>query len=90
MLSDAAWHGLPVHMARLSGQAPKFDRLHQSLIERGAAKWFEGRLERWEYSPLREAGRVADAIIEQLLERYPQPEMDKSADPTKTAAPDWL
>lgn len=90
MLSDAAWHGLPVHMVRLSGQAPKFDRLHQSLIDRGCARWFEGQLERWDYAPLREAGRVADAIIEKLLEHYPQPEMDKSADPTKTAAPDWL
>lgn len=90
MLSDAAWHGLPLHMAKLSGQAPKFDRLHQSLIERGCARWFDGALERWEYSPLREAGRVADAIIEQLLERHPQPEMDQSGDPTRTAAPDWL
>jgi len=89
MLSDAAWHGLPLHIARLSGRAPKFDRLHESLIERGCARWFEGKLDQWDYPPLREAGRVADAIIEKLLERYPQPEMDQ-ADATKTAAPDWL
>ena len=89
MLSDAAWHGLPVHIARLSGRAPKFDRLHQSLIDRGCARWFEGQLEQWEYAPLREAGRVADAIIEALLERFPQPEMTQG-DATKTAAPDWL
>lgn len=89
MLSDAAWHGLPVHIAKLSGKAPKFDRLHQSLIERGCARWFDGKLETWEYPPLREAGRVADAIIEKLLERHPQPEMDQG-DATKTAAPDWL
>lgn len=89
MLSDAAWHGLPVHIAKLSGQAPKFDRLHKSLIDRGCARWFEGRLERWDYPPLREAGRVADAIIEKLLERHPQPQMDHS-DATKTVAPDWL
>lgn len=90
MLSDAAWHGLPVHMARLSGEAPKFDRLHQSLIDRGCARWFDGTLERWDYAPLREAGRVADMIIEKLLERHPQPEMPRSQDPSKTAAPDWL
>lgn len=89
MLSDAAWHGLPVHMIRLEGRAAKFDRLHQSLIERGCARWFEGTLERWDYPPLREAGRVADAIIEKLLERYPQPALSQG-DPTKTAAPDWL
>jgi uncharacterized protein len=90
MLSDAAWHGLPIHIARLSGQAPKFDRLHQSLIDRECARWFEGQLEQWDYAPLREAGRVADAIIEKLLERYPQPAMDQSSDQTKTVAPDWL
>nr|WP_070961264.1 mitochondrial fission ELM1 family protein [Hyphomonas sp. Mor2] len=90
MLSDAAWHGLPVHIARLSGQAPKFDRLHESLIERGCARWFDGKLERWDYAPLREAGRVADTIIEKLLERDPQPEIAHSGDPSKTAAPDWL
>lgn len=89
MLSDAAWHGLPLHIARLSGRAAKFDRLHQSLLDRGCARWFEGRLETWDYTPLREAGRVADAIIEQLLIRYPQPEMVEG-DPSKTAAPDWL
>ena len=89
MLSDVAWHGLPLHIARLSGGAPKFDRLHESLIERGCARWFEGTLDHWDYAPLREAGRVADAIIEKLLERYPQPEMDHS-DPSKTTAPDWL
>jgi len=89
MLSDAAWHGLPVHIARLSGRAPKFDRLHQSLIDRGCARWFEGEIQLWDYAPLREAGRVADLIIEKLLERHPQPEL-KSGDQTKTAAPDWL
>ena len=89
MLSDVAWHGLPVHIAKLSGQAPKFDRLHQSLIERGCARWFDGTLSQWDYAPLREAGRVADAIIEKLLERHPQPEMNQR-DETKTAAPDWL
>jgi mitochondrial fission protein ELM1 len=88
-LSDAAWHGLPIHIAKLKGSAPKFDRLHKSLIDRGVARWFDGDLERWDYDPLREAGRVADKIIEKLLERYPQPEM-KAIEDGKTAAPDWL
>ena len=89
MLSDAAWHGLPIHMARLKGSAPKFERLHQSLIDRGCARWFDGTLDAWDYEPLREAGRVADTIIEKLLERHPQPELS-SIDSTKTAAPSWL
>ncbi len=89
MLCDAAWHGLPIHMARLEGAAAKFDRLHTSLINRGCARWFEGKLERWDYPPLREAGRVADKIIQALLERRPQPAMPAIED-GKTAAPDWL
>jgi len=89
MLSDAAWHGLPIHIARLKGGAPKFDRLHHSLIDRGCATWFEGTISTWDYAPLREAGRVADVIIEKLLERYPQPELS-AIQTNKTAAPDWL
>ena len=75
MLSDAAWHGLPIHIAPLEGSSPKFDRLHESLIRRGCARWFEGVLEDWSYPPLREADRVADEIVTRLLERHPQPEM---------------
>ncbi|MEM8615739.1 MAG: mitochondrial fission ELM1 family protein, partial [Pseudomonadota bacterium] len=67
MLCDAAWHGLPVHMLRLEGRSTKFDRLHTSLIERSCARWFDGTLENWGYPPLREADRVADAIIDALL-----------------------
>ncbi|MEM1037479.1 MAG: mitochondrial fission ELM1 family protein [Pseudomonadota bacterium] len=69
MLCDAAWHGLPVHIARLEGGSTKFDRLHHSLIERGAARWFDGQIESWTYEPLREAERVAHIIIERLLSR---------------------
>lgn len=71
MLCDAAWHGLPIHIAKLEGQAPKFDRLHQSLIDHGCARWFDGVIDKWSYPPLREAERVADLIIEKLLERFP-------------------
>ncbi|MEO1100697.1 MAG: mitochondrial fission ELM1 family protein [Pseudomonadota bacterium] len=89
MLSDAAYHGLPVHMARLSGKSAKFDRLHQSLIDHGAARWLGETLESWSYEPLREADRVADAIVEALLKRHPQPAMPPAGDGT-VIAPDWL
>lgn len=86
MLSDAAYHGRPVHIARLHGQAPKFDRLHESLIRRGVARWFDGTLESWSFEPLREADRVADAIVAKLLERHPQPELGTT---DKVVVPDW-
>ncbi|MEL6662612.1 MAG: mitochondrial fission ELM1 family protein [Pseudomonadota bacterium] len=87
MLSDAAYHGLPVHMVRLHGRAPKFDRLHESLIQRGVARWFSGALETWDFEPLREADRVADAIVAKLLERHPQPDLGNE---NNVPAPDWV
>ncbi len=88
MLSDAAWHNLPIHIARLEGRSDKFDKLHQSLIDHGAARWFGGVLETWSYPALREADRVADAIVARLLERHPQPDM--GGDETRAAPPDWM
>ncbi|MCO7237440.1 mitochondrial fission ELM1 family protein [Hyphomonas sp.] len=88
MLSDAAWHNLPIHIARLEGRSDKFDKLHQSLIDHGAARWFGGVLETWSYPALREADRVADAIVARLLERHPQPDM--GGDETRVAPPDWM
>lgn len=73
MLSEAAWHGLPVHIIPLEGKAEKFDRLHDSLIARGAARRFTGQIDQWTYEPLREADRVADLIVSKLLDRHPAP-----------------
>jgi mitochondrial fission protein ELM1 len=89
MLSDAAWHDLPIHIARLEGRADKFDRLHQSLIDHGAARWFGGSLETWTYPALKEADRVADAIVERLLTRHPAPEITPH-NTGKTPPPDWI
>lgn len=75
MLSEAAWHGLPVHIARLEGRATKFDAMHKSLIERKCARWFTGTIETWSYAPLREADRVADIIVAKLVERHSPPDM---------------
>jgi len=89
MLSDAAYHGLPVHIAKLEGDNVKFARLHKSLITHGCAQWFDGSLKKWTYEPLREADRVADAIVAKLLERFPQPDIPAIED-GKVTAPDWL
>ena len=85
MLSEAAWHGLPVHIAPLEGHSLKFTQLHDSLIAKGAARRFTGNLDLWTYEPLREADRVADLIVEKLLERHPAP-----AFAAAKIAPDWL
>lgn len=73
MLADPAWFGKPIHLLRLEGGSPRFDRLHQGFIDRGAARWFEGLIDDWEYQPIRESERVADEIVRLLLERHPKP-----------------
>lgn len=85
MLSEAAWHGLPVHIAPLEGKGEKFSQLHESLIQRGAARRFTGTLDQWTYEPLREADRVADLIVAKLLERHPAPAFGAGV-----ALPDWM
>ena len=85
MLSEVAWHGLPVHIAPLEGKGEKFTQLHESLIRRGAARHFDGSLDQWTYEPLREADRVADLIVAKLLERHPPPSFSGGV-----TAPDWL
>lgn len=63
MLSDAAFFGLPIHLLKLEGGDARFARLHQSLVNRGAARWFEGQVARWTYPPVRDAADVAATIL---------------------------
>lgn len=92
MLSDAAYHALPIHIFRLEGESAKFARLHDSLLRNGCARWFEGTLDTWDYPPLREADRVADRIVEALIARYPQPAMKTSVSGggDGVVLPDWM
>ena len=71
MISDPAFFGKPVHLLKLDGGSPRFDKLHQSFIDRHAARWFTGSLTGWTYTPVREAARAADEIVRQLLKRHP-------------------
>jgi len=69
MLSEVAWHGLPLHIAKLSGPQSKLDRFYDSLITARAARWFDGTASDWTYPPLRTADKVADRVVHMLLER---------------------
>ncbi|HUF56293.1 MAG TPA: mitochondrial fission ELM1 family protein [Thermohalobaculum sp.] len=67
MASEAAATGKPVHLFPVGRVRPKFRRFHASLIARGAARPFEGRIERWTYQPLDEADRIAAEVARRLL-----------------------
>ncbi len=72
MISEAAWFGKPVYMIRMQGKSAKFDRMHDSFLKNGVARWFEGQIDDWSPEPLREVERVADIIVEKVLERHPR------------------
>ncbi|HEV7689310.1 MAG TPA: mitochondrial fission ELM1 family protein [Hyphomonadaceae bacterium] len=80
MLSDPAFFGKPIHVLPLTGDSPRFDRLHKGFIKRGAARWFDGTLEPWAYPPIREAARAADGIVRLLLQKHPPPGSTPVAD----------
>ena len=71
MLADPAFFGKPIHILKLEGSSPRFDRLHEGFIGQGAARWFSGEVYNWTYPPVREAARAADEMVKQLLQRHP-------------------
>jgi mitochondrial fission protein ELM1 len=64
MISEACATGKPVHVVRLPGYSQKFSAFHQSLVDTGRIRWFEGQVENWNYKPLQEVSRVAGLIRE--------------------------
>jgi mitochondrial fission protein ELM1 len=67
MLSEAATAGKPVYMAELEGKSDKFARLYQNLEKAGALKVFKGRIEGYDYVPLRDADLVAERVREAFM-----------------------
>ncbi|WP_332641028.1 mitochondrial fission ELM1 family protein [Brevundimonas sp.] len=68
MAAEAASTGKPVHILPMIPlkAADKFARLHADLRERGAARPFDGTLERWSYEPLDETARAARTVLERM------------------------
>lgn len=71
MIADPAFFGKPIHLLKLDGGSPRFDKLHKGFIARNAARWFTGAITSWTYAPIREAARAADEIVRQTLLRHP-------------------
>ena len=69
MVCEAATTGKPVHVVDLEGGSAKFERFHRTLREAGITRPFEGRLERWSYSALRDTQRAAAEIHRRLAAR---------------------
>ena len=70
MVSEACATGKPVKVIHLpSKRHTKFDIFHQDMEKIGATRPFDGSIERWDYSPLDETGRVAEAVRTLMREK---------------------
>ncbi len=62
MVSEAATTGKPVFVVALEGGSRKFRAFHEELRSEGITRSFEGQLDAWHYTPLRETERAAEEI----------------------------
>lgn len=62
MLADCAFFEKPIHLLKLDGSSKKFDILHNSFINCGAAIWFDGRLIDLKYATINSIENVAKTI----------------------------
>ncbi len=64
MACEAISTGKPVYIAQLEGGSKRFTRFHTHLIESGFARWFEGKIAPFAYTPPDDIQRAAKAVRE--------------------------
>lgn len=69
MVCEAATTGKPVFVVELAGGSAKFARFHQALRADDVTRPFAGRLEQWNYQPLRDTETTAAEIRRHLAAR---------------------
>jgi mitochondrial fission protein ELM1 len=68
MVAEAASTGKPVYIAAVDGDQWRKRLFHADLADQGIARPFSGKLERFDYAPLRETDRLADEVLRRLGE----------------------
>lgn len=71
MISDAATTGKPVYIYALTGGHERRGKMHNHMINIGAARFYDGHIQGWEYSPLNDAQKVSDEIKRRFLQNLP-------------------
>ncbi len=66
MLSDALTTGKPVYMIPMEGGSARFDRFHESLLNSGAARRFEGVLGPWSYDAFNDSALISAEILKRM------------------------
>jgi mitochondrial fission protein ELM1 len=62
MACEAVATGKPVYIVKMEGGSPRFKRFHDYLIDNHYARWFEGSLESWDFTPPNDLERAAEAV----------------------------
>jgi mitochondrial fission protein ELM1 len=66
MPTEAAATGKPVYLLRMDGAQARKRRFHAELAALGVIRWFDGALESWSYTPLRETERAAAEVLRRM------------------------
>ena len=66
MISEAISTGRPVYLAEMAGRRRRLARFHDSLLNKGVVRAFDGRLGEWRYEPVNETPRIAAEVRRRL------------------------
>lgn len=66
MISEAGTTGKPVYIVPITGGRKRMSLFHDNLVKRGAARFFEGQIEQWNYEPLNDAALIANEIKKRI------------------------
>lgn len=66
MVTEATATGGPVYVVDLEGGSKKFTRFHKAMRDAGYTRPFEGRIEKWHYTPPCETRRAAAEIVRRM------------------------
>jgi mitochondrial fission protein ELM1 len=79
MVSEACATGKPVYIHSLvAGKSQKITRFINALIEKGCARLFTGRLEKWDYTPLADTADAAAFVRKLWAKKTPSGEENKN------------
>ena len=63
MISDAAFTGKPVYIAKIKNIKDKIRNFVQNLEKKGVVKFFNGEIRSWKYEKINESRRIANLLI---------------------------
>ncbi|MGC1304898.1 MAG: mitochondrial fission ELM1 family protein [Caulobacteraceae bacterium] len=69
MPTEAGATGKPVHLLPMDGKQARKQRFHAELARLGVARPFSGKLEHWNYAPLRETDRAAAEVLKRMARK---------------------